>query len=111
MKISRGIAVMIGVLACGQIGQAELANAITAIVNDAVITYQELEALNAPVEDRLIRIYRDQPSTLEKEISKVRSENLDTLVERQLILHEFKTAGYSLPESVLDELVEETIKG
>ena len=31
-------------------------------------------------------------------------------MQRQLILHEFKTAGYSLPESVLDELVDETIK-
>ncbi len=27
-----------------------------------------------------------------------------------LIMHEFKTAGYSLPESVLDDLVQETVK-
>jgi parvulin-like peptidyl-prolyl isomerase len=40
----------------------------------------------------------------------MQNENLDKLVERQLILHEFKTAGYSLPESVLDDLVQETIK-
>ena len=31
-------------------------------------------------------------------------------MQRQLILHEFKTAGYSLPESVLDELVNERIQ-
>jgi parvulin-like peptidyl-prolyl isomerase len=110
MKTSRGIAVTIGFIVCGQVAQAELANAIQAIVNDAVITYQEVDALNGPSEDLLIRQYRDQPSTLEKKISEARSQNLDTLVERQLILHEFKTAGYSLPNSVLDELVEETIK-
>ena len=111
MKTSRGIAVTIGLMICGQVAQAELANAIRAIVNDAIITYQEVEALNGPAEDLLIRQYRDQPSALEKKISEVQSQNLDTLVERQLILHEFKTAGYSLPESVLEELVEETIKG
>ena len=111
MKTSRGIAVTIGCIAWAQVAQAELANAIRAIVNDAVITYQEVEALNGPAEDLLVRQYRDQPSTLEKKINEVQSQNLDTLVERQLILHEFKTAGYSLPESVLDELVEETIKG
>ena len=90
--------------------EAELANAIRAIVNDAVITYQEVAVLNQQTEDMLVRQYPNQPSTLEKELSKADSQNLDSLVERQLILHEFKTAGYSLPESVLDELVEETIK-
>jgi peptidyl-prolyl cis-trans isomerase SurA len=89
---------------------AELANAITAIVNDAVITYQEVESLNQQAEDLLIRQYRSTPSTLEKKITEMRNQNLDQLVERQLILHEFKTAVYSLPESVLDDLVQETIK-
>jgi parvulin-like peptidyl-prolyl isomerase len=95
---------------CAGSVEAELANAIRAIVNDAVITYQEVAMLDQQAEDLLVRQYRNQPSRLEKELNKVDSQNLDGLVERQLILHEFKTAGYSLPESVLDELVEETIK-
>lgn len=90
--------------------KGELANAIRAIVNDAVITYQEVAILNQQAEDVLVRQYPNQPTTLEKKMAETDSENLDQLVERQLILHEFKTAGYSLPESVLDELVEETIK-
>jgi parvulin-like peptidyl-prolyl isomerase len=91
-------------------GRAELANAIKAIVNDAVITSQEVDGLNQQTADLLIRQYRSQPSTLEKKFTQMQEENLDKLVERQLILHEFKTAGYSLPESLLDELVDETIK-
>lgn len=96
---------------CAGAAQAELANAIRAIVNDAVITYQEVAMLNQQSEDLLVREYRDQPTVFEKEMNKVDSQNLDGLVERQLILHEFKSAGYSLPESVLDELVDDTIKG
>jgi parvulin-like peptidyl-prolyl isomerase len=110
MKLSRTIPGIMSVLLCGFSAQAELANAIKAIVNDAVITAQEVEILSEQAEDQVIRRYRNEPSALEKEIAKVQSENLDQLVERQLILHEFKTAGYSLPESVLDELVDETIK-
>ena len=79
-------------------------------MNDAVITIQEVETLNQQTEDLLIRQYRSTPSTLEKKITEMHNENLDHLVERQLILHEFKTAGYSLPESVLDDLVQESIK-
>src|SRR5579862_2211972 len=89
---------------------AELANAIRAIVNDAVITYHELQTLNEQTADRVVAVYGNSRSTLEKKIAEMENENLGHLVERQLILHEFKTAGYSLPESVLDDLVQESIK-
>jgi len=107
-SISRFIVAVL--FCCTLQGNAELANAIKAIVNDAVITYQEVETLNQQTEDLVIRKYRSSPSKLEQEINKMQTENLDKLVEQQLILHEFKTAGYSLPESVLDDLVQETIK-
>lgn len=89
---------------------AELANAIRAIVNDAVITYHEVQSLNEQTADRVVSEYGSSRSTLEKKLSEMENENLDRLVQRQLILHEFKTAGYSLPESVINELVQETIK-
>ena len=89
---------------------AELANAIKAIVNDAVITYQEVATMSQPAEDLAFRQYRYQPSVLEKKLLDIENENLGDLVERQLILHEFKTAGYNLPESVVDDLVQESIK-
>jgi len=101
---------MAALLFCATDGHAELANAIKAIVNDAVITYQQVESLNQQTEDRVLRKYRSSPSMLEQEINKMQNENLDKLVQEQLILHEFKSAGYSLPDSVLDDLVQETIK-
>ena len=54
--------------------------------------------------------YRNQPALFQQELDKAGKENLDELVNRQLILHEFNsTPGYHLPESVVDELVQEKI--
>jgi parvulin-like peptidyl-prolyl isomerase len=87
--------------------QAELANGIMAVVHDSVITYGEVDArTDVPF---LVRKYGDQPEVFQKELDKLRKENLDLLMNRQLVLHEFNTAGYSLPDSVLDELVQEEI--
>jgi parvulin-like peptidyl-prolyl isomerase len=91
-------------------GRAELANGIDAVVDDAVITYHEVNTLNEQAYDALLRQYRNDPTTLQKRLGEARNDSLDLLVKRQLILHEFKTAGYSLPDSVINDLVEERIK-
>jgi parvulin-like peptidyl-prolyl isomerase len=58
----------------------------------------------------VVRKYSGSRQLLETKLSEMQKENMDKLVEQQLILREFKTAGYSLPESVIDDLVQETIK-
>jgi peptidyl-prolyl cis-trans isomerase SurA len=98
------------VLVSGFSARAELANAIKAIVNDAVITYHEVESLNQQTADMVVRKYSSSRPLLEAKLDEMQKENMDKLVEEQLILREFKTAGYSLPESVIDDLVQETIK-
>src|SRR5438477_5078163 len=110
MKLST-ILLIIGALLCwpGR-AHADLINAIEAIVDDAVITYLDVKSRNEQSEETLVRVYGGQRSILEKKLNEMQHENLDELVKRQLILHEFKTAGYSLPESVLDDLVQESIK-
>jgi parvulin-like peptidyl-prolyl isomerase len=90
--------------------RADLVNAIEAIVDDAVITYLEVRTRNEQSEETLVRMYGSKRTELEKKLNEMQHENLDELVKRQLILHEFKTAGYSLPESVLDDLVQESIR-
>jgi len=98
------------VLVSGLSARAELANAIQAIVNDAVITYHEVESLNQQTAEMVVRKYSSSRSLLETKLNEMQKENMDKLVEQQLILREFKSAGYSLPESVIDDLVQETIK-
>ena len=90
--------------------RAELANAIEAIVDTGVITLNEVNALGQQTYDVLKRRYRGEPETLSKKLELMHDENLQKLMQVQLILHEFKTAGYSLPDTVIDDMVKERIK-
>src|SRR5690242_11054241 len=102
---------IVGCLLCSNLSaRDDLINAIEAIVVDSVITYLEVNARNEQGAETLARTYRGQPAEFEKKFREMQGENLEELVKRQLILHEFKRAGYSLPETVLDDLVNENIK-
>jgi len=90
--------------------RAELVNGIKAVVHDSVITYEEVEQRTLQTADVLRRQYRGQPEQFQKKMDDSRTENLEFFVSRQLILHEFQTAGYHLPESVIDEMVQERIR-
>lgn len=102
---------MAGALACG-VGsaQAQLVNGIQAVVHDAVITYLEVNSLTEQTADVVINRYRGQPETLQRELNKMREENLEKQVQGQLILRDFSSSGYSLPESTLDEVFQERLK-
>jgi peptidyl-prolyl cis-trans isomerase SurA len=90
--------------------RAELVNAIRAIVDDSVITHGDIESRTEQTVDVLIREAAGQAEVFNRKLAELRGKNLQELLDRQLVLHEFKTAGYALPESVLDELVNERIK-
>src|SRR5437899_8690405 len=90
--------------------QAALVNGVAVIVNDKIITYQDIELFVAQPMELLERQYLSQPETLQKKKVELRTDGLEQLVERELILHEFKTAGYNLPESYLDDVVAERVK-
>jgi peptidyl-prolyl cis-trans isomerase SurA len=90
---------------------ADVADGIKAIVHDAIITYQDVEESTAPVADELRREYRRQPETLQKKLGEALEENLEVLLQRQLILHEYETGSYNpLPQSIIDEFVQQRIR-
>ncbi len=100
-----------GGLACSSLRvQAELADAIKAVVHDSVITVQEVENLTLPAADVLRRENRNEPQEYDKKLDEALSDSLEQLVERQLILQEFKTAGYNIPESIIEEEVQQRIR-
>ena len=111
MKAFRAICLAVAVRGFGVSMPAELANGIHAIVHDSIITYQEVEKSTAPVIEELQRQYRNQPSVYNQKLTEALNDTLERLVERHLILHEFATAGYVMPETVIDEYVEERIRG
>ncbi len=90
--------------------QAEMVNAIKAIVHDAVVTKQEVELYTAPAAEQLLRQYRTQPEVYQRKLAETLNENLEVRLERQLILRDFKAGGYNLPEPIINGAVDEQIR-
>lgn len=105
-------AIVLAVALCGLNStlRAELANGIKAVVRDSVITYLQVEFSAAPVVEVLRREYRTQPEVFDKKVASALGESLDKFVERDLILNDFKTAGYNFPESIIEEAVQARIR-
>ncbi len=90
--------------------RAGVADGIKAVVHDSVITYVDVEDATAPVADELRRDYRNQPEVFNKKLDAALDENLERLLQDQLILREFASAGYNLPESIIDEYVQTRVR-
>ena len=95
--------------AAGQI-QAQVVDGIAAIVNEAIITHDDVLNDVARVWDLLERTYSRQPEILNQKKAETYKQSLEELVQRKLILHEFKTAGYILPESVIEDNINDRIR-
>jgi parvulin-like peptidyl-prolyl isomerase len=54
--------------------------------------------------------YAGQPDLFQQRLGDALNDGLEQLVERQLILHSFDTEGYRLPDTVVDELVQDRIR-
>lgn len=90
--------------------EAELVDGIDSIVHDSVITYVEVEDASERIVQQLRNQYDGQPTVLNEQLAKAYQETRNELQQRQLILHDFETAGYNLPESIIDEQFENYIK-
>jgi len=89
---------------------ANIVNGVVAIVGDQVITRKDLFAyVNDPVNVLMDR-YRYQPDVLRREVAKLTTDGLEQLVERKLILQEFKTASYNLPENLFEDELAKRIR-
>jgi peptidyl-prolyl cis-trans isomerase SurA len=97
-------------VSCAPQLRAELINGIRAIVHDSVITQQDLQEAIQKDERALRADARGQEDVYRKNLAEVERNHLDQLIERQLILHEFATAGYELPEKVLDDWVQDRLR-
>ena len=89
---------------------AETVNYIAAVVNDNIITYREVELQAEQSLNALQRLYRNQPRLFEEKAPLVMKEALDQLVEKYLILHDYKTSNLKLPDRVIDDEIESRIR-
>jgi parvulin-like peptidyl-prolyl isomerase len=58
----------------------------------------------------LSREYASQLDVFQQKLAAARADSLKQLIERQLILHDFEVEYSKLPDSVVDELVQERIR-
>ena len=85
----------------------EIVDGIAAIVNSNVITYSDIREYTRPVLAQLSRNFTGRE--LIEKIKTAQMDALNNLIDRHLILQEFKGKGYSFPESVVDEQLNNTI--
>ena len=83
---------------------------INGVVSTRVVTYSEVEDYSRPAADALRRQYYAQPELFQQKLKETLNDSLQQLIERMLILRSFDTDGYKLPESVVDELVNDRIR-
>jgi len=87
---------------------AELVSGIEAVVHDSLITREEVDGMTAQATELLWRQYRNQPEVFAKKVAEARSETLEELLERQLILRDFET-GYNFKLDVVEREIEKEI--
>jgi parvulin-like peptidyl-prolyl isomerase len=86
---------------------ADIIDGVVAIVNDKVITYSEVMELVQPVDRELRRSFSGQE--LEDQRRKAQEDALNTLIEHALIVQEFDTKGYKIPETYVEEQINNRI--
>ncbi|HHY84164.1 MAG TPA: hypothetical protein GYA07_01320 [Verrucomicrobia bacterium] len=89
--------------------QPQLANGVKAIVHDSIVTYHQVNDLTMSVLRDVARTARNMQE-LERERARLMDENTERLIEQELILKEFADSGFAVPESVIDDFVEQRIR-
>jgi parvulin-like peptidyl-prolyl isomerase len=110
MKFFRFITILAAAFGFNLPLHAELVDAIKAVVNNEVVTHAEVWDFVGPADQILRRDYAGQSEVYQQKLGDALNDGQEQLVERQLILHDFDVEGYKLPDTVVDELVQERIR-
>ncbi len=89
---------------------AELRNGIAAIVNDSIITMQDVEEHVAVPLDALRRTHAGNPSQFSQKRAEAVTSGLEDLIVRQLILDDFKSGGIPVPDALIEDEVQDRIR-
>jgi peptidyl-prolyl cis-trans isomerase SurA len=87
---------------------AQLVDGVAAVVNDQVITFSDVKKVVDPNEKVLRENYVGQE--LVDKVKEARLSVLKALIEKQLIIQDFKKAGYFIPDNVIEDRLKNVIK-
>lgn len=84
---------------------ARVVNGIAATVNGLVVTQKEVAILMAPIVGQLTAQFPRRGPEFEKKVKEAHDKILDELIDRELVMSEFKTIGGKIrPQAVTEEI-------
>jgi len=86
----------------------EVINGIAAIVNNDVVTFSQVRELVAAQEKSASEIYHG--AELESKVKGMRQQAIQDLIDRSLILGEFKKKEFTIPDYMVDDTVQRIIR-
>lgn len=86
---------------------AQIVDGIAAIVDNRVITFSEVKKQVDPTE-RILRATYDGQELVDK-VKEARLNALKSLIERELIIQDFKKNGFFVPENLIEDRIKDTI--
>ena len=86
----------------------DVLNGIAAVVNDQVVTFSQVRELVGAKEHAARQQF--QGEALVSKIKEIRIQAINDLIDRELILQEFKKQGFKIPEYFIDERVNAIIR-
>lgn len=86
----------------------EVLDGIAAVVNSDVVTFSQVRELVGPKERQARETLKGE--ALVEKIKEIRLAAINDLIDRSLILQEFKSKGYQIPEYLIDERLNEVIR-
>lgn len=112
------ITVLVGGLGCLTVSaqalvpapEPRVVNGIVAIVNGDIITEKDARTFIEPGIQQLGKMPFNSRQEYEQKALEVYRDGLNQLVHRQLILNDFKSAGYNLPESIIEDFIRDRIR-
>ncbi len=103
-----GVAMLASVASGSLRAAPDVVDGVAALVNDDVITFSQVRELVAPRERSLRSTYSGQE--LIDKVREARKGALQDLIDRQLILQEFKKKDFTIPQHIIDERVDEIVR-
>ena len=97
------LTVFLSLVFCARLSAAEVLERILAVVNDEIITEQDLQILVAPVASQYRTLYTAKE--LEEKLKETREEFLRKVVEDKLILSEAKRKQVIVSDAEVDEMM------
>jgi len=86
----------------------EVVNGIAAVVNGEVITFSQIRELVAAQQKAAAEIYSG--SELEAKVKEMRQQAVNDLIDRALLLQEFKKKEFNIPDYIVDDSIHKIIR-